>query len=501
MKTKLLLAGTLLPLSLFAQTLCNIDPAKIGDGLTVSGSFSSSNKLTNSLAFFQEVEIPPFFDKEARIINYENSYDYGPAHFPDTLKVVWKSSPNFYNLDKIRNRVVSGDFDHDGSKDDIAALYDNGNGTTSIHLWFCNDATGAMSFHNVWTAAGYTAGMTTGKVVSGDFDNDGYQDDIAVFYDYGGGNTGIHVWKIDGTAAPTVSSWWSSSSFTAGQINYRVVSGDFDRDNYIDDIAAMYDHGGGSVSIFVFQGNGSSFSGSTWWQNTSGYTPAQIDKRMVAGNFDESKKNGRKHKNDDIAAFYDYGGGVTKIHFFKSNGSSFSLHEAWNGPSFTASNITGRVAAMEVQHPPIATNNDNSDRCSSIGGLYNYGTTTDKMCLWTADQLNNNTYINSSYNFFCDQQKGPRPDEGNATGIAAENTNTFSLFPNPGRETFCIRMGKGNQRTIVKLLGIDGREYYPEQTTIGNLITINTRELVKGIYFVQVYQDDMMTGTYKWVRE
>ena len=53
--------------------------------------------------------------------------------------------------------------------------------------------------------------------------------------------------------------WWSSSGFNTKRIEGRIVSGDFDRDGDQDDIAAFYDLSGGT-EVAVFRSTGSSFN-------------------------------------------------------------------------------------------------------------------------------------------------------------------------------------------------------------------------------------------------
>jgi len=244
--------------------------------------------------------------------------------------VTWWTTSG-YNLARIAGRVVSGDFDKDGYEDDIAAFYDYGNGQTRIHVWL-TDTTffGQVSGFDYqwssgwWSAFGYTAGRITGRVVSGDFDHDGDRDDIAAFYDYESGETRIHIWRSTGSSFQYAGSsgWWSANNYSASKITHNVISGDFDRDGSKDDIAAFYNYGNSQTAIHTWRSSGSSFhySYSPGWWNTTGYDTAKISGRIVAGDFD---RDGRL---DDITAVYDYSsscGGV-RSHVWQSAGSSLS---------------------------------------------------------------------------------------------------------------------------------------------------------------------------------
>lgn len=109
----------------------------------------------------------------------------------------------YYDAAKITNRTIAGDFDNDGYVDDIAAFYDYGyispivGYETKIHVWLRNEPsnllyTGAGGYRDL---TGYNANSVTGRVVSGDFINDGHNNDIGAFYNAGTGDTRLHTWE------------------------------------------------------------------------------------------------------------------------------------------------------------------------------------------------------------------------------------------------------------------------------------------------------------------
>ena len=101
-----------------------------------------------------------------------------------------------YVANNITGRVVSGDFDNDGRQDDIAAFYDYGNNETRIHVW--RGSGSSLQYHSAlgyWNSTGYNANSLTGRVVAGDFFNDGRVNAIGGFYYVGSGDTRLHVWK------------------------------------------------------------------------------------------------------------------------------------------------------------------------------------------------------------------------------------------------------------------------------------------------------------------
>src|SRR5690606_7229825 len=114
---------------------------------------------------------------------------------------------------------------------DIVAFYDYGNENAKMHLWRGQGSSFTYSWP--WSVSGYNVEKISGRVVSGDFDNDGFIDDVAAFYDYGNGQTKMHLWRSNGSTF-TYSWIWSTSGYDCDKITGRVVSGDFDNDGYHD---------------------------------------------------------------------------------------------------------------------------------------------------------------------------------------------------------------------------------------------------------------------------
>lgn len=293
-----------------------------------------------------------------------------------------------YSPSQISAKVVSGDFNGDGRKDDIAALYDNGNGTTNMHVWKTdNQSNRAFIYDNGsqgwWHGSSYTAAQTTGRVVSGYFNTSGLfnsndnKSDVAAFYDYGNGATQIHVWKSNGSSFDTPQTWWGvTTGYDAKKITNRVVAGNFDGDNKsLTDIAAFYDHGNGNTNLHVWKSTGSNFAyqwSAGWWGvSNGGYDVTKITGRVVPGDFNGDGKT-------DIAAFYDYGSGNTNLHVWLSTGTGFTYSNGsagWWGVSnggYDATKITGRVVSGDY----------NGDGKTDIAAFYDNGNGNTNLHVW-----------------------------------------------------------------------------------------------------------------------
>jgi hypothetical protein len=403
-----------------------------------------------------------------------------------------------YDVTKINGRVVSGDFDNDGYKDDIAALYRNGSFDTKIHVWLFSGGSFTYQSTPWWSSTGYEANLITDRVVSGDFDNDGYKDDIAAFYRNGNYSTTLHVWRYTGCSGGTCftysggSGWWSNSGYEANQITGRVVAGNFDNTGG-EDIATFYDNGSSHTNLHVFTSQGTYFSysgGATgWWIPTapatdiSGYDVTKITGRVVAGNF----YNGNSM--DDIAAFYDKGSGHTNLHVWKSTGSVFTYAGAtgwWAPPSgqsdisnFDVNQITGRVVS---------------------GNFYTTDSRDDIIAFFRNSDSEVTTYEwKSNGTAFNDPSVLPWWLEGwttptgriaapeIVTAVADEpqvESKTQIVYPNPATHTLFIKSPADQKVTNIELLSSTGQRIL--STTVNEDGSVDVSTLSRGLYLVKV---------------
>lgn len=365
-----------------------------------------------------------------------------------------------YDLDHVSGRMIGGDFDNDGRRDDFILLFRQSASSMRFDLFESN---GTTSFEKsaFYTQTGYDADKITGRVVSGDFDSDGYWDDIAAFYDYGSGQTRIHVWLSDGSTMHYQSSfgWWNTYGYTADKVTNRVVSGDFDKDGKVDDIAAFYDYGGGQTRIHVWGGTGTSFTyqGAAGWYIATGYTASKVSGRVVSVNITKDDKN-----YDDIVAFYDYGGGVTKMHVFESTGTGFDFlgsDAIWNVSGYDANKITNKVVALES----ISTSN--VDGISDILAFYDYGPSTDKYHIWTGGNYNfwGDLYVQYQHHKFCPWKKEARAQIESDKASGDGQNIQIKQYPNPATNYFFYELG---DQTITEILITDMQGKIVERRTV-----------------------------------
>ncbi len=442
----------------------------------VSGDFDRDGIEDDVAAFYDYIG-------ETRIHVWE-SIGSGKAFEYSSSDGWWYGSS--YSASNINKRVVSGDFDRDGYKDDIAAFYDCGGGNTRIHVWKSNGSSfsGPVTW---WVVSGYDVNRISGRLISGDFDRDGYEDDIVAFYDYNG-QTKAHVWRtstnflgrVTGFNYSGSSGWWQGASYTASNITDRVISGDFDRDGYNDDIAAFCDYGNYDTRMHVWQTNGSSFSISTWW-TSNGYNANKITNRVISGDFD---RDGYK---DDIACFYDYGNNQTRTHVWKSTGTSFLYSGSsgwWNVSGYDGNKVSGRLVSGDF---------DRDGKIDDITAFYDYSSEfgSVRSHVW---QSNGNMFsnINNSLGYpwligFSYYSK----NSSNITNIdnlkSVEKQTNNKVYPNPSKDFIIFELEALPSK--VTIFNSQGKVVFDE-TIFNNLFLLELEEYSKGVYVYLIINDN-----------
>ena len=298
--------------------------ANLVDGRFVSGDFDADGVVDDVAAIYD------YGNNVMRIHIW--SANNGQMDYRGSWYANSGSGPTGYNANQITGRVVVGDFDNDEARDDLAVFYDYGNATTRIHV-FSGDNTPAdqtintMSYQGSWYTSvpgNFNANAVTGRVVSGNFDNDDYFDDIMIFYEYNNAQTKALLFKSDGGALIGPFTWYDSQqgNYNGQQIKGRVVAGNFDSDTYQDEVVAFYDQGNLETRMHYWRGDQSTFSG-VWTLYNSGpgnFDADNITNRVVCGDFDHDNKN------DDVITMYEYDFETTALFQWKNIGAN---NTAW----------------------------------------------------------------------------------------------------------------------------------------------------------------------------
>ncbi len=234
----------------------------------------------------------------------------GWAAAPSGARTFWDAG--YFDLSRCASRIVDGDFDGDGAQDQ-ACLYDLGPGWTDLYVW-SSTGTG-FAYRTAWSAPGWFHAAACGdRFVAGDFSGDG-RDDLACGYDLGGGYGDLYVWTSNGATAPfgyaTVFSapgWFDMN--TCGE---RFVAGDFAGDGKAD-LACGADLGGGHGDIYLWTSTGTT---SAWGYSTVFSAPGWFNMntcgdRFVVGDFAGDAK-------DDLVCGADLGSGHGDIYLWTSN--------------------------------------------------------------------------------------------------------------------------------------------------------------------------------------
>ncbi len=221
--------------------------------------------------------------------------------------------------------------------------------------------------HHWDTPSGFAAGNINARMVSGDFNGDG-RDDIAALYN--GPSTIMYTWFASGNGTFSASnSRWTASGFDPNRCTGRMVAGDFNGDGY-DEIAGLY-AGASETIMYTWTYNPSTdkFVGNnTGWSVTSGFDPSRCTYRMVAGDFNG---DGR----DEIAGLY-AGASETIMYTWTYNPSTGKFAGKNNGWVVTSGFVPGKCSGRMV-----AGKFTNSSRCD-IAALYDDSGTTTKTILY-----------------------------------------------------------------------------------------------------------------------
>jgi hypothetical protein len=179
-----------------------------------------------------------------------------------------------YDLANVAGRVATGDVDQDG-RDDIVTAYSYGT-TFRFHVWTGGTAYSGPS--GWYTSGGFDLNKVADRMVVGDFDGDG-DDEPALFYDYGGSHARLFRWTANAGAFTLASPDWEvTSGYTLSQVGNRMAAGDVNDDG-LDDVITAYDYGP-DFRYHVWL-SGWSYTGPAGWYDSGTFDLALVGGRLV----------------------------------------------------------------------------------------------------------------------------------------------------------------------------------------------------------------------------
>lgn len=374
---------------------------------------------------------------------------------------------DFLSTKSLQNKIVSGDFDNDGYIDDIASIYEIGLNKTSITVWTNNND--KLTPKQWWYGPDFDANQTSQTLVSGDFDNDGFVDDIAAFYDYEQLRTKIFVWKSDGKKFAWPGTWWIGNDFNATKVQGTLVAGDFDHDGYKDDIAALYNYIDGYCKAFVWNSTKNKFNWPYTWFKQANFYVDNIKGNVVAGDFNQ---NGFE---DNIAAMYKDDENNSSVLVFERGKKGFNSPEIWWYGNNEATLLNNRLIAIDVNENKI------NDQFTGLSVEKTEAT----LRTWTAANRQFETPTNNWQGLALSANQNSA--QNSAADASNVQLNAFDIYPNPSHGTFTITVPKSNEPNVqIAIYNMLGNLIFTQQATSGQQLLLNFDDWNKGTYMIQI---------------
>jgi len=374
------------------------------------------------------------------------------------------------DVEFLKGKVVSGDFDNDGYHDDIASIYEIGLNKTSITVWINKD--GKYKAKQWWYGGNFDANQTKLTMVSGDFDNDGFIDDIAAFYDYQNDQTKVFVWKSDSEKFGWPGTWWVGNDFSSVRIQGKMVVGDFDHDGFVDDIAALYDYVDNYCKIFVWPSNGNKFAWPGTYYKENDFIASKVKGNVVAGDFNE---NGFI---DNIAAFYMNDEYQSEILVWQRNKTGFDSPETWWYGNSEGYNTNNRLVAFD------SDGNGVTDQFSGIG----INEQEANINTWTAE--------NKSFSMNSADWQGIALYAGDCEKNGGCLINKFGeniqVYPNPASDLCRIALpGYESDNVEINIYNNLGSLVFKSNATCGKEVELAIDHLNTGNYMIQIQGENV----------
>ncbi|MBI9066546.1 MAG: T9SS type A sorting domain-containing protein [Salinivirgaceae bacterium] len=381
---------------------------------------------------------------------------------------------DFLSSKSLQSKIVSGDFDNDGFVDDIASIYEVGLNNTSITVWINNDKT--FKATRFWYGPDFDANQTSKTIVSGDFDNDGFKDDIAAFYNYEQKQTKVYVWKSNGEKFAWPGTWWIGNDFNATKIQGTIVAGDFDHDGFEDDIASLYNYDDDFCRAFVWISNKNKFNWPYTWFEQENFAAKNLSGNVVAGDFN---KNGF---NDNIAALYKDNENNSSVLVFEKGKKGFNEPEIWWYGNNEAITTNSRLVSIDI--------NENNKFDQFAGMLIENETATIQN--WTAT----NRQFTLPENLWQTIALSVEDCEKEGSCLPNELFRELTVYPNPseGELTVQIPYTETDELANIVIYNTLGSKVFEMQAKHGFEIPLNLTHLDKGTYLLQIISKENNTN-------
>jgi len=422
-------------------------------GNMVSGDFNNDGVLDDIAAFNTSGELPilTLWTSNSGWIDESEANCIMPFDFLSTKS--------------LNSKIVAGDFDNDGFIDDIASIYEIGHNKTSLTVWINND--GKFSPERWWYGGDFDANQVAQTIVAGDFDSDGFVDDIAAFYDYEKKRSKVFVWKSNGKefAWPTV--WWAGGDFNSTQIQGTIVAGDFDHDGFKDDIAALYDYYNDYTKIFVWTAKRNKFNWPYTWFAQADFAAGNAKNNIIAGDFNN---NGFE---DNIAALYKDDDNSSSILVFERSKRGFDSPNIWWYGNSEATETNMRLVSADLNSNSIS---------DQITGLSITGEDATLMT-WTAE----NNIFTIPVNNWQGIALGIDNCENDGSCLPNISEENISLYPNPSNGVFSVEIPASDDQTVsITVFNVLGSQVLTIQSQPGVSLPMRLNDFKTGTYVLQI---------------
>ncbi len=283
-------------------------------------------------------------------------YSSGPVKIPGAAATVWNSGRG--NWDWAAGKVVSGDFNGDGYSD-VAVLYGYV-AQRDVRLFvFPGSADGFLPPQEWWHAGAGSWDWAGSMLTAGDYNGDN-KDDIGILYGYAAQrDVKTFVFPSTGSSFAAPQMWWDSGPGNWDWVGSKLTSGDYNGDKK-DDMAVLYGYAAQHQSrAFIFTSNGTNaFNKPTaWWDSGPGNWD-WVGSKLTSGDYNGDKK-------DDMAVLYGYAREhQTRAFVFIAGSDTFNLPTAWwdSGPG-----------NWDWSGSKLTSGDYNGDKKDDLGVLYGYG--------------------------------------------------------------------------------------------------------------------------------